>query len=180
LEETLQTLQDQIDEDKKSLDEAQEALAAAMQKEATAGETARITAAKHETLDKDLKYWMNHCSKEYIRLEGEVCALKKIRGELYKIKGGGHSAFFQDCEVSKWEPGPCFRFVPGGEIVEATCGGGWQYLHRGVLTKAEGGAKCLESFVAFVLLRCAPEGSQLISLSNTTIKAKLVCINIVT
>jgi hypothetical protein len=143
LEETLKTLQDQIDEDKSSFDEAQEALAAAMQKEATAGETARITAEKSETLDHDLKYWMKHCSDNYIRLEGEVCALKKIRGELYKIKGGGHSSFFQDCEVGPWNPHMCMKFGSYGDIEEATCGTGYQYLTREVLTHSEGGAKCL-------------------------------------
>jgi len=142
LDESLNQLQDQIDEDKRSLYTAQADLAAAMQKEATAGENARVTESYHDRLDKDLKYWMGYCSQDYIRLEGEVCALKKIRGELYKIKGGGHNAFFQDCEVSKWEPHTCYRYNRGG-LSEAKCGGGWQYLTRSVLTHAEGGAKCL-------------------------------------
>jgi len=62
-----------------------------------------------------------------------LCALKKIRGELYKLKGGGHSAFFQDCEVSKWDPEECTK----------KCGGGEQKLTRNVLAQPKGGTKCL-------------------------------------
>ena len=44
---------------------------------------------------------MKTCSDNYINYETELCALKKIRGELYKIKGNDYSGFFQDCEVGK-------------------------------------------------------------------------------
>ena len=47
---------------------------------------------------------MKTCSGNNINFETENCALKKIRGELYKMKGGNHSAFFQDCDVAKWDP----------------------------------------------------------------------------
>merc|ERR1712066_647832 len=57
----------------------------------------------------------------------------KIRGELYKMKGGGHSAFFQDCVVSKWDPEECSKECDEGE----------QKLSRSVLTHPDGGAKCL-------------------------------------
>ena len=43
-----------------------------------------------------------HMQWHYIGFETELCVLRKIRGELYKMKGGGHNAFFQDREVSKW------------------------------------------------------------------------------
>merc|ERR1719198_2265342 len=76
---------------------------------------------------------MKTCSNNYINFETELCALKKIRGELYKLKGGGHSAFFQDCEVSKWDPEECTKVCAGGE----------QKLTRNVLTPRKGGTKCL-------------------------------------
>lgn len=76
---------------------------------------------------------MKSCSGNYINFETELCALKKIRGELYKMKGSGHSAFFQDCEVSKWAPEECSKKCKGGE----------QELTRSVLTHPNGGAKCL-------------------------------------
>jgi len=58
--------------------------------------------------------------------------LKKIRGELYKLKGTA-SPFFQDCEVSKWDPEECTK----------KCAEGEQKLTRSVLTHPDGGAKCL-------------------------------------
>jgi len=76
---------------------------------------------------------MKTCSGNYINFETEMCALKKIRGELYKMKGDGHSAFFQDCEVSKWDPEECTK----------KCAGGEQKLTRAVLTHPNGGTKCL-------------------------------------
>merc|ERR1719456_1749224 len=103
-EETKQTLETQIANDQDMLSNAQTKLAAATEKEATAGETARQTAAENNQLNTDLVKQMKTCSTNYINFETEQCALKKIRGELYKMKGGGHSAFFQDCELSKWEP----------------------------------------------------------------------------
>merc|ERR1719321_467582 len=76
---------------------------------------------------------MKKCSTNYITFETELCALKKIRGELYKLKGGGHSAFFQDCEVSQWDPEECTK----------KCAGGEQKLTRNVLSPSKGGTKCL-------------------------------------
>merc|ERR1719271_2215006 len=101
-EETKQTMETEIADDKDMLSNAQTKLAAATEKEATAGETARQTAAENDQLNKDLLKQMKTCSGNYINFETELCALKKIRGELYKMKGDGHSGFFQDCEVSKW------------------------------------------------------------------------------
>merc|ERR1719345_434568 len=132
-EETKMTLEDQISNDEKSLEDAQTKLAAATEKEATAGETARQIAAENEQLNNDLMKQMKTCSGNYISFETEMCALKKIRGELYKMKGGGHSAFFQDCEVSKWDPEECTKVCASGE----------QKLSRSVLTHPNGGAKCL-------------------------------------
>merc|ERR1719409_1621279 len=136
-EETKQALETQIQDDKDTLNNAQTKLAGATEKEATAGETARQTAAENDKLNADLVKQMKTCSGNYINFETEMCALKKIRGELYKIKGGGHSAFFQDCEVSKWDPEECSKKC-------ATEGlGGEQKLTRNVLTPRKGGAKCL-------------------------------------
>merc|ERR1719491_2332128 len=93
-EETKQMLETQIANDQDSLSNAQTKLAGANQ---------------NAQLNKDLVKQMKTCSGNYINFETEICALKKIRGELYKMKGGGHSAFFQDCEVSKWDPEQCTK-----------------------------------------------------------------------
>merc|ERR1719218_255748 len=81
---TRATLEAQIQQDTDLLGECQTKLAFATEKEATAGEEARMTNTKHEQLDKDLKKQMKTCSDNYINFETEICALKKIRGELYK------------------------------------------------------------------------------------------------
>merc|ERR1719207_4126 len=84
-EETKQMLETQIANDETMLSNAQTKLAAATEKEATAGETARQTAAENDSLNKDLLKQMKTCSRNYINFETELCALKKIRGELYKM-----------------------------------------------------------------------------------------------
>merc|ERR1719440_1408196 len=132
-EEIRNTLEKQIQKDQKILDNAQTKLAQATEKEADAGEVARTTAKEHDSLNDDLKKQMKSCSQNYINFETELCALKKIRGELYKMKGGGHSAFFQDCEVSTWTPDEC----------SAACNGGDQLLKREVVAHPNGGAACL-------------------------------------
>merc|ERR1719197_2454937 len=132
-DETKMGLETQIQNDQDMLSNAQTKLAAATEKEATAGETARQTAAENAQLNNDLVKQMKQCSGNYINFETELCALKKIRGELYKLKGGGHSAFFQDCEVSKWSPEECTK----------KCAGGQQKLTRNVLSQPKGGTKCL-------------------------------------
>jgi hypothetical protein len=132
-EETKKTLETQIANDQDMLANAQTKLAQATEKEANAGEIARKTAAKNAELNGDLEKQMKTCSGNYINFETELCALKKIRGELYKLKGTGSSAFFQDCEVSKWDPEECTK----------KCAGGEQKLTRSVLTHPDGGAKCL-------------------------------------
>merc|ERR1719313_3246287 len=137
-EETRITLETQIKNDEDMLSDAQTKLGFATEKEATAGETARQTAAEHEQLDKDLRGQMKKCTDNYITFESEICALKKIRGELMKMKGDGHSGFFQDCEVSKWDPEECTKkcFQKGRPFGE-------QKLTRSVITHPNGGARCL-------------------------------------
>jgi len=132
-EETKKTLETQIANDQDTLANSQTKLAQATEKEANAGEIARKTAAKNSQLEADLVKQMKTCSGNYINFETELCALKKIRGELYKLKGDGSSAFFQDCEVSKWDPEECTK----------KCAGGDQKLTRSVLTHPDGGSKCL-------------------------------------
>merc|ERR1719504_414023 len=132
-EEQKLTLEKAIQDDEDLLSSSQVKLAAATEKESTAGELARQTAKENQQYNDDLVKQMKLCSNNYINFETELCALKKIRGELYKLKGGGHSAFFQDCEVSKWDPEECTK----------KCAKGEQKLTRSVLTHPNGGAKCL-------------------------------------
>jgi len=136
-EEQKNTLETQIENDNSLLSSSQTKLAQATEKESTAGEEARQVAKQNEGYNMDLVKQMKTCSTNYITFETELCALKKIRGELYKLKGGGHSAFFQDCDVSKWSPEECTKVCNMGE------GGGEQKLTRNVLAPSKGGSKCL-------------------------------------
>jgi len=130
-DETKGTLEAEIQNDQNMLQEAQTKLADATTKEADAGEKARQTAKEHDELNSDLKSQMKTCSSNYINFETEMCALKKIRGELYKMSS--QTAFFQDCVVAKWDPEEC----------SSECGGGQQTLSRAIITHPNGGAKCL-------------------------------------
>merc|ERR1719478_1616136 len=130
---TRETLETQIKNDQDELAEYTTKLAAATEKEAAAGEKARQTAAENEQLDTELRKMMKTCNEHYLGFESQLCALKKIRGELMKMKGDGHSAFFQDCDVSKWDPEECSKVCAGGE----------QKLTRNVLAPSKGGTKCL-------------------------------------
>jgi len=136
--ETKMTLEEQIKNDEDTLSDSQTKLGFATEKESVAGEVARQTAAQNDQLDADLRKQMKTCQGNYIGFESELCALKKIRGELMKMKGDGHSGFFQDCEVSKWDPEECTKtcFQKGGSY-------GNQKLTRNVITHPNGGAKCL-------------------------------------
>jgi hypothetical protein len=133
-----QTLQTSIQNDEDLLDASQTKLAAATEKEASAGEKARVVAKQNAEYNEDLVKQMKKCSANYIDFETQLCALKKIRGELYKMKGAPASAtFFQDCEVTKWSPEECTKKCAVGGA------GGEQKLTRSVLTHPNGGAKCL-------------------------------------
>merc|ERR1719482_1810287 len=88
-EEQKKTLETTISNDQSKLEASQTKLAEATEKESTAGEIARQTARQNDQYNADLVTQMKKCSANYINFETELCALKKIRGELYKLKGGG-------------------------------------------------------------------------------------------
>merc|ERR1719235_2463454 len=101
--------------------------------EATAAEKGRLGNKEHAEATSELKEMMKTCSTNYQNFETEICGLRKIRGELYKMRGTGKPAFFQDCQVSKWEAEECSE----------PCGGGQQKLTRSVSVSPSGGTKCL-------------------------------------
>jgi hypothetical protein len=109
----------------------------ATEKESTAGETARQTAKQNQQYNDDLVKQMKICSQNYKDYEMELCALRKIRGDLFKKMKKGHDGFFQDCLLTPWTPEACTK----------KCAGGEQKIIRGVSTPpgpvTGGGAKCL-------------------------------------
>jgi len=134
---TKKTLGASIESDSSLLSSSQTKLAAATEKEASAGIKGRQVAQENQQYNDDLLHQMKICSQNYIDFETELCALKKIRGDVFKKMKKGSKGFFQDCEVTKWSPEAC----------TAKCAGGNQKLTRSVLTHPGGddgvGAKCL-------------------------------------
>jgi len=130
---TKKTLEASIESDGSLLGSSQTKLAAATEKESTAGEKGRQVATENEGYNADLLKQMKTCSTNYINFETELCALKKIRGDLFKKMVKGHKGFFQDCEVTKWVPEACTK----------KCAHGQQKLSRSVMSHPSGGAKCL-------------------------------------
>jgi hypothetical protein len=122
-----------VGNDESLLADSQTNLARATEEEANAGEKARQTAQEVDSYNDDLKKQMKTCSANYLNYESEICALKKIREEMYLIKDHGIPTFFEDCEVSRWKPEECTK----------KCGGGQQRITREVLTTPSQGAKCL-------------------------------------
>jgi hypothetical protein len=127
------SLETSIGNDKDLLSASQTKLAQATEKEASAGETGRQVAKENEGYNADLVKQMKICSTNYINFETELCALRKIRGDLFKKMKPGHPGFFQDCELSKWTPEECTK----------KCELGSQKLTRSVLQHPNGGCKCL-------------------------------------
>jgi len=126
-------LEASIESDGSLLSSSQTKMAAGTEKEASAGEAGRQVAKENDQYDADLRKQMKSCSANYISFETELCALRKIRGDLFKKMVKGHKGFFQDCEVAKWTPETCTK----------KCAGGEQKLIRSVMTHPSGGSKCL-------------------------------------
>jgi len=75
----------------------------------------------------------------------EICALKKIRGELEKMEG--NKVFITDCEVTDWQVEDC----------TVSCGGGFMFKHRSIVVHPIGnGMKCppLEERVVCNMFYC--------------------------
>jgi len=126
-------IEEQIKDAEQDLKDQQTKLADSMTCEANAAEDARLSNKEHGDATADLKEMMTTCTTNYQNFETELCGLRKIRGELYKMRGSGAPALFQDCKVGDWEPQECSK----------QCGGGVQKLTRSVAAQPQGGAKCL-------------------------------------
>jgi len=73
---------------------------------------------------------MKECCDEQNALKSEICAITKIRGELYKMKGV--AMFITDCQVSDFTDGAC----------SASCGGGTLTKTRSILVHPVNGMAC--------------------------------------
>merc|ERR1719174_2748085 len=83
-EQTRVALRAIIESDEANLASMQTKLAIATEKESSAAENARQVNKENEQYNADLVKQMKTCTTNYINFETEICALKKIRGDLYK------------------------------------------------------------------------------------------------
>jgi len=132
-DDTKKSLETSIANDGSLLSSSQTKLATATEKESSSGEFARQISKENNQYDADLKKQMKTCSGNYIDFETDLCALRKIRGDLFKKMQAGHSGFFQDCVVTPWSPEACSK----------KCAGGNQKLTRSIMSHPNGGSKCL-------------------------------------
>jgi hypothetical protein len=132
-EETKTALETSIAGDSALLSSSQTKLATATEKEAGAAEYGRQIGMENDQYNADLMKQMKTCNANYVDYETDLCALKKIRGDVFKKMQPGHTGFFQDCELSPWTPEAC----------SAKCAGGNQKLTRSVAAHPNGGSKCL-------------------------------------
>merc|ERR1719440_608550 len=121
-----------------ALMDSQNRLAIATAKQNQAASNGREVAIRHDEMNDDLKKEMKTCSDNYVTSESEICALKKIRGELYKMSNTAVDKVFVDCEVEdEWIEGSCTQECKSGPT------DGWQTVTRGIATHPNDGAKCL-------------------------------------
>jgi len=85
---------------------------------------------QHADLKAQYTETLTKCCEDQNNERSEMCALTKIRGELYKLEGV--TRFIVDCEVSDWSEFEC----------SATCGGGVRRKSRDILVAPDGGMAC--------------------------------------
>jgi len=113
------------------------ALASSIDRAIQANQGQKLKAAQKSELDIKYEDTKKECEGNIGGFEGEMCALGKIRGELYKMSETVE--VISDCEVEDtWEKGDCSK--PCREL--ATDMAGEQNLTRAILSPAENGAKC--------------------------------------
>ncbi len=92
---------------------AQQGLAEATAEQVQAESSSNLKGQQHSELLQDFQKAMKECCDGTNELKSQMCALEKIRGELYNMKGPG--VYITDCSVSDWVVGdsPDFRVESG-------------------------------------------------------------------
>jgi hypothetical protein len=127
---TKQNLQSQMQSSAQRLQEQQEMLAEATTIMIEATEQNRLKGQQLDQLEGENKKMAAFCKQSVEQAATELCKIKSIRQELFKIKQ--LRPFIQDCEVSSWTPDECSK----------PCGGGVQNLVRQVVVPNDKGAAC--------------------------------------
>merc|ERR1719162_485769 len=120
----------QITDLNNDLSSAQTNLAEGTTEQVESEKSSHLTSAQHSLKKDEYGSTMKECCDEQNDLKSEICALEKIRGELFKMKG--YAIFITDCEVSEWTEGAC----------SADCNGGTMKKSRDIMVHPVGGAAC--------------------------------------
>jgi len=112
------------------LRQAQTSLATSTKLQIDSESQAALRGRQHAQLKKEYTNTMTQFCSDQNEARSELCALTKIRGELYKIEGA--KVFIVDCAVSDWVVAECTK----------TCGGGTRRLRRTITVAPDGGAAC--------------------------------------
>lgn len=125
------------------------ALAGATAVNSEAIENSRLKGVQLKEFMKNYEDMTEECHSNYDQLEAEICALTKIRGDVFnKLKGNKDPAFFTDCKVSDW-----VEVEPGCSV---SCAGGTVKMVRTIDVHPVGGAACpaLEMVTTCNLHKC--------------------------
>lgn len=120
----------QIAELERRLMDEQTSLAEGTKAVNEAGEQSRMKSIQLSEVDLEYKKTMSECHKNIEGVQTEICGIRQIRQELYKMSQ--LRPFIRDCEVDAWTPDEC----------TASCGGGTQRLTRSIVVPPEMGADC--------------------------------------
>jgi len=129
-EETRWSFESQIEMMQANLRDEETSLASSTKQQVTAESQSHRTGKQFQKLEKEYHEERHTCCVNQNNFLSEVCALEKIRGELYKMEG--QKFYITDCEVSPWTPAECTK----------SCGGGTQILTRNVVVHPNGGSAC--------------------------------------
>merc|ERR1719265_263489 len=108
----------------------QESLAEAMSWKVHASEQTTQKEVEKKDLYGEFHDMVTQCRINIQTCESEMCALTKIRGEIFKMDSA--PTYFVDCQVSNWMQEDC----------TVDCGGGLQNFTRFVTAQPEYGAAC--------------------------------------
>jgi len=122
-ENTISSLESQLKEEQTNLASASKYMTENQQQSALSNE-------QHSELDEEYHTTMTECCDNKNAFTAEICALEKIRGELYRLEG--LKVFMTDCEVSEWVDEECSK----------SCGGGKQDRTRTIIIHPINGTQC--------------------------------------
>jgi len=129
-QETTANFEKKISALESELSDAQSTLAEATSTMVASNQQSHLSNKNHEDIADRYQKEMDVCCQNRNDLSSEECALKKIRGEMYRLQN--ITQVITDCEVSDWVEGEC----------SVSCGGGTKQYTREVIMQPANGSAC--------------------------------------